>query len=341
MNKRDGRKLSHATLEELRVRAVMRVQEGESPESVIRALGMSRSCIYEWMAAYRAGGLDALKAKKLLGRPKKVSAQDIQWLYQTIVQGNPRQHRFEFALWTLRIIQRLLAKERGITLSLASVWRLLRQMGLTCHRPLFKAMQQDPKAVRYWLRHTYPRIRALAKSVGARIFFGDEAGVRSDFHAGTTWAPKGETPVVEANGQRFGWNMISAVSAKGEMRFMLVDRTIRAQEFIAFLRRLMTDLPYKVFLIVDGHGIHRSRLVKEFVVSTEGRLALFYLPGYSPELNPDEFVWNDLKNHVVGKTFIADKHTMHQVILRGLRRLQRTPEKIRSYFQAEHTCYAA
>ena len=340
MKKLDGRKISHEALEEIRIRAVLQVQNGKSPEDVIEALGMSRARIYAWLAAYRNGGIDALKAKKLNGRPPKLTAKDLQWLYHTIVQGNPRQYRFEFALWTLGMIRELISSRLKVKLSTSSVWRLLRQLGLTCQRPLFKATQQNPQAVKQWLNKTYPQIKALAKRVGAQIFFGDEAGVRSDFHAGTTWAPKGETPIVEANAQRFGYNMISAISAKGEMRFMIVEGSVNADVFIQFLRRLIEGVDYKVFLIVDGHRVHHAKKVKEFVSSTNGKLGLFYLPGYSPELNPDEFVWNDLKNNVVGRKFVPSKDALKKIILGGLRSLQRKPEKLRSFFRAPHTAYA-
>ncbi len=307
MKNLDGRKLSHKTLEEIRVRAVTQVQKGQNPEEVIAALGMARSRIYNWLAAYRSGGWDALKSKKLNGRPKKLNGKQMELIYKIIVQKNPQQYRLEFALWTLKLVQKMIYLKLGIKLSTASVWRLLKQLGLTCQRPLFKAYQQNKKAVQNWLRSTYPKIKLLAKHAKAEICFGDEAGIRSDFHAGTTWAPKGETPIVESNGQRLGLNIISAVSPKGEMRFMVVEGTIKTKEFIAFLSRLLVGAKNKVFLIVDGHTIHRSKKVKEYVASTKGKLGLFYLPGYSPELNPDEFVWNELKNQVVGRKFISTK----------------------------------
>jgi transposase len=319
MKKLDGRKLSHKTLEEIRIRAVMQVQKGQSPEEVIAALGMSRSRIYNWLAVYRSGGWDALKSKKLNGRPKKLNGKQIELIYKIIVQKNPQQYRLEFALWTLKLVQKMIYLKLSVKLSTASVWRLLKQLGLTCQRPLFKAYQQNEKVVQNWLRSTYPKIKALAKRVKAEIFFGDEAGVRSDFHAGTTWAPKGETPIIEANGQRFGLNIISAVSPRGEMRFMLVDSTVKTKEFIMFLSRLLIGVKHKIFLIVDGHPIHRSKKVKEYVASTNGKLELFYLPGYSPELNPDEFVWNDLKNQVVGRKFIPTKDDLKSIIIGGMR----------------------
>lgn len=341
MKKLDGRKIGHKALEEIRIRAVLQVQSGKSPEDVIDAIGMSRSCIYAWLSDYRNGGLDALKAKKLEGRPPKLGPQDLKWIYHTIVQGNPKQYRFEFALWTLGMVKDLIASRLKVNLSTSSVWRLLRQLGLSCQKPLFRAMQQNPKAVQQWINKTYPQIKSLAKREGARIFFGDEAGVRSDFHAGTTWAVKGETPIVEANGQRFGFNMLSAISTKGEMRFMVVEGSINANVFIQFLRRLIDGVDYKIFLIVDGHRVHHSRKVKEFVTSTNGKLGLFYLPGYSPELNPDEFVWNDLKNNIIGRKLLASKSELKKIIHGGLRKLQRNPQKIRSFFLAPFTKYAA
>lgn len=341
MKKLDGRKLSHKTLEEIRIRAVMQVQKGQNPEEIISALGMSRSRIYNWLAAYRSGGWDALKSKKLNGRPKKLTGKQMELIYKIIVQKNPQQYRLEFALWTLKLVKEMIYLKLGIKLGIASVWRLLKQLGLTCQRPLFKAYQQDAKAVKGWLKMTYPKIKALAKHAKAEIFFGDEAGVRSDYHAGTTWAPKGETPTVESNGQRFGLNIISAVSPRGEMRFMVIEGTVKAKEFITFLSRLTVGTKKKVFLIVDGHPIHRSKKVKEYVASTKGKLGLFYLPGYSPELNPDEFIWNDLKNKVVGRKFISTRDDLKSIVIGGMRSLQKNPVKIKSYFQAKHTQYAA
>jgi len=181
----------------------------------------------------------------------------------------------------------------------------------------------------------------MAKSVGAKIFFGDEAGIRSDFHAGTTWARKGETPVVKATGQRFSVNMISAVSNRGDMRFMVCESGINAKVFIEFLKRLLHDIRSPIFLIVDGHPTHKAKLVKKFVQSTNGRLGLFYLPGYSPELNPDEFVWNDLKSHIVGRQVSFSKAELKSKTIGGLRSIQKRPHHVRKYFQAEYTKYAA
>ena len=174
MAKLDARKLDHGTLEQIRIRAVQQVQAGESPEVVIRALGFSTRCIYSWLAMYRAGGWDALKAKRISGRPRKLAARDLQWVYRTVTGKNPLQLGFPFALWTRAMIAKLIVKRCGVRLSLASVGRLLAQLGLTCQKPLWRAYQQDGSRVEQWLKSEYPRIRALAKREKAEIYFEDE-----------------------------------------------------------------------------------------------------------------------------------------------------------------------
>lgn len=336
----DGRQLSHETLEEIRIRAVLRVEAGESPEVVIKALGFSRRCIYNWLAAYREGGLEALKAKKLEGRPTKLSGKQIQQLYRIIVNKTPLQFSFAFALWTCALIRELIRKKFGVHLSEVSVGRLLKKLGLSPQRPLFRAYQQDPAKVEAYLKEEYPKIKKRAKSRGARIFFGDEACIRSDYHSGTTWAPKGETPVIRTTGARFKINMISAISARGELRFMLTEKGLTADLFIEFLQRLIKGADGPVFLILDGHAVHHSRKVRTFVESTEGMLELYFLPGYSPELNPDETVWAHIKYHTVGKQVISGPVQFRSLILGALRSLQKLPSVIRRFFAAKDLRYA-
>ena len=341
MRNNDARKLDHKTLEAIRIRAVEQVQSGESPETVIRALGFSRACIYNWLASYRAGGWHALRARPLKGRPKKISGRQMKWIYDTVTLKNPMQYKFEFALWTRAMIRTLINERYGIKLSLPSVGRLLAQLGLTCQKPLMRAFQQNPALVEKWLREEYPQIRAKAKRIGAEIYFGDEAGVRSDFHSGKTWAPKGKTPIIRTTGARFGFNMISAVSPKGHMRFMVVEGRVAAQQFCEFLRRLVIKAEKPIFLILDGHPVHRSAKVKNLVESINGKLQIFFLPPYSPELNPDEHVWNDLKNNGIGRMLVAGPDDMRRKVISHLKFLQRNPVLIQSFFQAPTTAYAA
>jgi hypothetical protein len=196
-----------------------------------------------------------------------------------------------FSVDICAVFAKLIVKRCGLRLSLASVGRLLAQLGFTCQKPLWRAYQQDGSRVEQWLKSEYLRIRALAKREKAEIYFEDESGVRSDFHSGSTWAARGQTPVVRVTGQRFSLNMISAISPRGALRFMVVKGGVGAQVFIQFLKRLMHGQRRPVFLIVDGHPAHRSKLVKAYIESLAGKLRLFFLPPYSPELNPDELVW--------------------------------------------------
>lgn len=341
MKRIDGRALSHETLEAIRIRAVQQVEAGESTEVVIRALGFSRPRIYEWIAKYREGGVDALKAKALLGRPPVLTGRQMRWLYTAIASKDPRQFKFEFALWTRGMIRELIWTRFDVRLSEVSVGRLLKKLGLSPQRPLRRAFQQDPEAVRRWVSAEYPQIRAQAKRAGAVIYFGDEAGVRSDFHAGTTWAPVGQTPVVHTTGARFGLNMISAISPRGDMRFMLVKGRMAAATFCAFLKRLLHKARRPIFLIVDGHPTHRAARVRRFVAATRGRLRLFCLPPYAPELNPDELVWNNLKNQRIGRQSLTGPAHLRRLVLGHLRALQQRPATIRAFFQKPDTRYAA
>ncbi len=341
MRKLDGRKLDHKTLEEMRMRAVQAVQDGSHPEDVVKALGLGKRCIYNWLAAYRAGGFAQLKAKKLFGRPMKLSPAQIAWLYRTVAGTTPLQHRFVFALWTIKLVQWLLYDEWKIKLSRSSVHRLMRQLGLSCQRPLERAYEQDPARVERWKNEEFPAIREMAKEAGAEIWFGDESGVRSDYHSGTTWGAKGTTPVVLKTGQRFKFNLLSVINNLGEMRFMLTEERVNNDLYIEFLKRLLKGVTKPIFLILDGHPVHRSKAVKAFAAATEGKLRLFYLPGYSPELNPDEQVWNEVKYRRVGRRSPRTKYDLRLLLISSLHALQRLPKQIQSFFQLPDTRYAA
>jgi len=341
MKRKDARSIDHKTLTELRVRAVGSVQEGQSPEVVAKAMGINRTTIYGWLARYRDGGWQGLDAKKRGGRRPKLDGKAIKWIYCTVTLKNPMQLKFTFALWTSKMIAQLIEERFGVKLGKSSVCRLLNQLGLTPQKPIWRAYQQQPQAVQQWLDEEYPKIRRMAKQSKGLIFFADEAGIRSDHHAGTTWAAKGNTPVIASTGARFGLNMISAVSAQGEFRFMVVKGKIGAKHFIDFLKRLIHNLEQKVFLIVDGHPIHKARSVNAFVEKNKKSLQLFHLPPYSPELNPDERVWNDVKNNAVGRQVITTPHDLHRAVMRQMRSIQKTPTRVRAYFQNETTKYAA
>ncbi len=343
MRKTDARKLDHNTLTAVRQRAVASVHEGHSPELVAKTMGIARATMYGWLARYRDGGWGSLDARKRGGRPPKLDGPALQWIFRTITMKNPLQLKFTYALWTARMVAKVIADRFGVKLSKASVCRLLAQLGLTPQRPVWRAYEQKPEEVQRWLEQEYPKIRSLARREKAQIFFGDEAGVRSDHHAGTTWAVQGKTPVVSSTGARFGLNMISAVSAQGEFRFMVIKGRVGATRFIEFVKRLVHGSDRKIFLIVDGHPSHKARKVTDFIESKpmKKRFRLFFLPPYSPELNPDERVWNDLKNGAIGRQSITNPKQLHRAVVSHLRFIQKSPDRVRSYFEGDTTKYAA
>ena len=342
MKANDARRLDHATLEAMRERAVRSVQEGESPEVVARVMGIDRSTIYSWLAQYRRGGWGALKAKPLFGRPPKLDGRKLKWIYDTVTRKNPLQLKFTFALWTREMVAKLIKDKFNISLSLVSVGRLLAQLGITCQRPLHRAFERDEALVQQWLKQEYPKIRALARREKADIYFGDAAHMRSDHHAGRSWGKRGETPVVLSTGARYRMSLISAVSSRGHMRFMIKEKGgVNADVFIEFIRRLLIGCENRIFLIVDRGPAHVAKKTKEFVAGLEGRLRLFYLPPYSPDRNPDELVWKHLKADTVGRTSITSFDDFKEKVRSSMLSLQRSPAKIRAFFQKPSLQYAA
>lgn len=326
--------------EEERVRAVRLMEDGKySPEVVADILGVSRSSVFDWQRRYRADGLAALSTKFASGRPTMLSDKQMMRLWALIVGRDPRQYSFGPALWTREMIGELIRRQFGVSLSLVTVGRILKKLGLSAQRPLYRAYQQDPVRVERWKREGYPKIRALARAEGASIFFGDEASVRTDHHAGTTWAPVGVTPVVTATGERRSVQMVSAVSAQGALHFDVFQGRMNSDRFIEFLAKLLDSIPGKIFLILDGASYHHSRKVHNYVTSTEGRLRIFQLPPYSPELNPDEWVWNNTKNHGVAKAVAMSQAHLHTLVVTALKRLQNTPDIVRGFFADPHLAY--
>lgn len=336
----DGRKLGHHALQVMRQQAIKAVREGQTAASVAAAYGLSVTTVFRWLAKFAEGGLNALLAKPIPGRPPKISAEEMRWIAQAVKNKTPQQFKFEFGLWTLSLMRELINRQFGKSLSLESVRRVMKLLGFSVQKPLYQAWQQDPLLVQKWEAETYPAIKAEAKAAGANIYFADEACIRSDYHTGTTWAPVGETPVVEVTVRRFSFNMISAVSPRGDFRFMIHEGTVDAAVFKEFLKRLMVGATKPVFVVVDGHSIHKAKLVRQYVDSLDGALKLFYLPPYSPHLNPDEQVWAHVKRQV-SKQFVQDKDGMKKLALGALRRIQKLPAMVKSFFQQQECRYAA
>jgi transposase len=332
-------KISATGQQALRNQAIKTVRKGRRVADVADAFGVTERTLYRWLARYANEGQRGLESRSRSGRPPKVTAEEMAWIGKTVQEETPQQLKLPYALWTLSLIRELIRRHLGKTLALSSVSRIMKLLGFLAQKPLYEAWQQDPVLVRQWETETYPGIRAEARRIGATIYFADESGIRSDYHTGTTWAPVGQTPVVSVTGRRFSLNMISAVSPQGEFRFMLHRGSVTAKVFKTFLQRLLVGGEQPIFLIVDGHPIHKSRLVRDFVKSTNGRLRLYFLPPYAPHLNPDEQVWAHVKRDV-SKRGVESQEQMKALALSSLRRIQRLPGLVRSFFRQPECQYA-
>jgi transposase len=301
--KRDGRKLDHATLETIRLMAVERVREGEAPSTVVASYGLCRTAIYKWLAAAAKPGVGvrALLSRKATGRPRSLTPRQEQQVFRWINGKDPRQYGLDFGLWTRALVADLITQKFGVTLSLASVGALLARLGLTPQKPLQRAYQRDPQAIDRWQREIYPAIARQAKAEGGEIFFWDESGFRADAVHGRTWGAKGQTPVVARPGQRQSISAASAVNAKGGFWYCTYEGGLTAELFVRLLRQMMRHRVKPVHLVVDGLPAHKTKVVKDYIQSTAGRLTIHVLPGYAPELNPDEFVWSHMKRSGVAR----------------------------------------
>jgi transposase len=342
MTTRDARKLSPAAQEELRANALSAWRDGHSISNVARLFDVSRQAIYQWIERYEREGAAGLKARKRGRRPHpKLAPHQAATIVRMISDRHPEQLKLPFCLWTREAVQQLIRKRFGIKLSIRTVGRYLRRWGFTPQKPARRALEQNPVVVQRWLQEEYPAIVATAKREKAEIYWEDEMGLRSDHAAGRSYAPRGRTPVRVMTGQRFGCNMISAITNRGKLSFRVFRGRFVTKTYLDFLKRLVKQAGRKIFIIADGHPVHKSKAVKRWLESNEDKIRQFLLPAYSPELNPDEYLNQDVKSNAVGR---RRAHNIDELLanVRGyLRSTQRHREIVCGYFHAEPVRYAA
>lgn len=339
---RDARHLPPEAQEDLRRRVMSAIDAGLGISQAAATFKVSRQAIYNWQDRIDAGGRRALKSRRR-GRPEGIALLPHQaaTVVRMILGSCPDQLRLPFALWTREAVQMLIARRFGLDLSLTTVGRYLRRWGLSPQKPLRRAFEQDPVAVQRWLSSEYPAIAARAKAESAEIWWGDEMGLRSDHQTGTSWGRVGETPVILGTGQRFGCNMISALTNRGRMAFMVFEGTCTVTVFLRFLRRLARQAQRKVFLIVDRLRVHRAKRVLAWVEAHAKEIEIFYLPSYSPQLNPDEILNQDVKSNAVGRRRAATRTELKANLRAYLRSTQKQPHVVCSFFHEQHVRYAA
>ena len=339
--KRDGRRLNHGTLETIRLMAVERVREGELASAVIASYGFSRTTIYKWLTAASKPnvGLDALRSRPAPGRPRSLTPRQEHQVFRWINGKDPRQYGLDFGLWTRSVVAELIERKFGIRLGLTAIGELLAKLNLTPQKPLQRAYQRDPQAIERWRRETYPAIARQAKAEAGEVFFWDESGFRADAVQGRTWGVKGRTPVVERPGQRQTISAASAVNAKGGFWYCTYQGGLTSELFVRLLRAMMRHRSKPVHLVVDGLPSHKTKLVKDYVQSTEGRLTLHFLPGYAPDLNPDELVWSHMKRTGVARTPLRKGERLQEKVEAQLAGIKKAPRLVRSFFQAPSVSY--
>ena len=327
----DGRHRDRRTKEYIRHKAVEMFLEGTAAEEIAETFGLCRTTIYKWLDRYNDGGWEALGMRDIPGAPPKLT--DDQWaaVQRMVVGKDPRQHGMDFGLWTRKFIQQLIQDHFGIEIGLTAIGRALHRLGIVPVKPLKRAYQRDPNAIQEWKIKRYPDLRRRAKKENATILFIDESGVRSDSVLGKTWGLKGERTVVETTGARQSINAISAVSESGAFWFDVYEGGLNADRFVELLKKLMRWRRSPVYLVLDGHPSHRAKVVKEYVQSLEGKLELHFLPGYAPDLNPDELVWNYVKAEGPKKRPLRPGEKIKDLVTEILQHIKGLPKLVASF----------
>lgn len=338
----DARSLSAKAQEALRKRAVKAVLDGMTQQQAAEKFGVARGTVTRWMTQYREQGVRGLN-RKPQGRPPtpRLKGHQAATIVRLITERCPDQLKLPFALWTREAVGMLIERRYGVCLSVWTVGRYLRRWGLTPQKPAHRAFEQDPEAVGRWLKQQYPAIYRRARRERAEIHWGDEMGLRSDHQTGTRWGLKGHTPVVLGTGQRFRCNVISTITNRGTLRFRVFTGRFTADVFIDFMKRLVRTSERKVFLIVDRHPTHRAKKVKRWLAEHPKHIELFYLPPYSPERNPDEYLNQDVKSNATGRERAQNLHQMIGNVRAYLPSTQQQPEVVKRFFHAYPVTYAA
>ncbi|MEA1874718.1 MAG: IS630 family transposase [Bacteroidota bacterium] len=344
MEKIDLRKAGIKEKEAIRVRAIMMYKKKIKQNEIALLLGVHKNSIYQWIKLYKEQGKRGLKEVKRgrkKGYGKLLNAQQEKEIQRMIVDKMPDQIKLPYALWTRKAIKDLIKRTYKINIAIRTVGDYLNSWGFTPQKPKKKAYEQNDKSVNKWLQETYPNIVKRAKKENAEIHWGDETGIKNTSQYGRAYAPKGETPVKETMAKRISMNMVSTVTNQGKVRFMTYEGTMNAQRFIVFLKRLIKGSIKKVFLILDNLKVHHSQIVETWVEKNKDKIELFYLPSYSPELNPDEYLNNDLKSGIGLKAIPKNQKQMKSNVKSHMMLLQKNPQRVANYFCHKSIRYAA
>lgn len=342
MQTKDGRSKSKEAQKEIRLLAIDHWKKTNNMLEVARTFGVSYPAIRKWVKKYQESGTKGLEVDER-GRPegKELTQKQEEKIIWKITNKHPEQLKLSFGLWTRENVGEFINKEYGIKRSARQIGRYLKEWGFTPQKPIYKAYEQNSADVKKWLRVQYPAIQLQAKNERAMIFWGDETGIRSHDQRGRSFAPKGLTPVVIKTAKHFGINMISAVNNRGKLYFMIYRGGINSDTFIRFLKRLVKSRRGKIYLIIDNLPAHKTNKVKNWLLENNGKIQLFYLPVYSPELNPDEYLNQDLKANIVGKIKMTSQEDLKKGVVSFLNKRKRNSNQVKKYFHHPKVKYAA
>jgi transposase len=345
MDARGFRSIGRVAQEELRRRALYLVEQtGMTQAAAAQAVGVQRQTVNIWLQRYRekgeAGVLDGRRVSPRRGQGH-LTPDEAGQVQDWIVEHTPDRLELPFGLWTSQAVRELIERHFAKRLGLSTVRLYLQRWGFTPQRPLVRAKERQPAAIAAWLATTYPAIAKRARAMHAMIYWGDETGISNQDPIGRSYAPKGQTPVITRAAKRMTRSMISALSNRGLMRFMLYQGALNAAGFIAFLRRLIRDAGQKVILIVDNLQVHKAGRVQAWVASHAHAIELRYLPSYAPDHNPSEYLNNDLKQKLRQQRPPGSEEELVERTRSVLRAIQRSPDRIQGYFKPEPVRYAA
>lgn len=344
--KKDARKLSPSAQAAIRWQLIEYLKKKKTTKQHTQAnaaevFGLSLSAVKQIWKKYKSGGFRAIRERKRgVQGGKKLNGKQAAEVRNLIKDKLPDQLKLAFGLWTREAVQQLILNRYGVELSRWQVGRYLKSWGYTPQKPIRKAFEQKPQQVKQWLNEKYPAIKKRASKGKGVIYFGDETGMRSDHQAGRSYAPKGETPVVRATGQRFSLNMISAISNKGHLQFMIIEK-FNGEVFINFLKRMIRYSKEKIFFITDGHPAHKTKKLKAWLEENKQRIEVFFIPPYSPELNAQEYLNQDVKTNVIGKKRPINKAEMRMNVEDFMNKRKNNRKQVQKYFHASHVRYAA
>ena len=344
MDKVDYRSLPEIERFIMRKMAISLIKSGKKKKDVARLLGVRPTSISEWVKKHKVDGIAGLKSKKrgVKSEDKKLlSDEQEKEVQKMIIDIMPDQLNLDYALWTRKAVKELIEREFGIVLAITTMGDYLRKWGFSPQKPKKRAYEQSSKAVKEWLEVDYPSITARAKKEGAEILWGDETGIKNNCNHGRSYSPKGRTPVKKSMSKRFSTNMISTVTNRGQVQFMIYSGSMNSDRLIEFLEQLIKASGTKVFLILDNLRVHHSKLVKQWLEIEKNHIEVFYLPAYSPDRNPDEYLNCDLKQGMSAKPSPKSQEKLRDNVQNHMEILKQTPSRVMKYFKHKSIQYAA